>query len=136
MYSEPKLIRNAIRTPDGTLLVSRHRHDFVSHVDATNGHKYQIDGGLEYCRRSVPGSYEEACVWSDDPHEVIREAMEWGSRGKDGKQPVRYIRLMDMSDEHIRNCLDTQRLMNPSYRVAMERELVWRKRNGITITDN
>ena len=28
-----KLIKNSIRTPDGTVLTSRHRHDFKSHKD-------------------------------------------------------------------------------------------------------
>lgn len=30
---ERVIIQNAIRTPDGTFLVSKHRHDFVSYKD-------------------------------------------------------------------------------------------------------
>tara|TARA_R110000868_G_scaffold148357_1_gene370189 strand:- start:17507 stop:17839 length:333 start_codon:yes stop_codon:yes gene_type:complete len=44
-----QLIRNAIQTPDGTILESNHRHDFVTHLDK-NGEVYGIDGGLNYQR--------------------------------------------------------------------------------------
>ena len=39
------LVRNAMRTPDGTIIRSRHRHDYVTHKDA-NGSEYMLDGGL------------------------------------------------------------------------------------------
>nr|DAI89645.1 MAG TPA: hypothetical protein [Caudoviricetes sp.] len=49
---ERKLIYNAIRTPDGTLLVSRHTHDYVSHIDK-NGEEYFLDGGMGHIRTSI-----------------------------------------------------------------------------------
>ncbi len=49
---EKRLIYNSIITPDGTVLVSRHRHDYNSHLDK-NGLTYSIDGGTDYTRTSV-----------------------------------------------------------------------------------
>ena len=38
-----RLIYNAIRTPDGTVLESRHKHDYQEYQDA-NGLEYMVDG--------------------------------------------------------------------------------------------
>lgn len=49
-----KLIRNRLQTPDGKILESVHRHDYVSHRD-DNGKLYFLDGGLDYARCSAHG---------------------------------------------------------------------------------
>lgn len=127
---EPALIANRIRTPDGTILQSYNRHDFKSHLDA-NGETYVVDGGLDYLRRSGGHTvrFEDLSVYSDDPHEMIREAMHWGTRGVDGKESLRYIALKDMTTDHIQACLDTQYQMLPHFRIAMQNELSYRKSN-------
>ena len=109
MLSKEKIIANRIRTPDGTILESMHRHDYVTHDDA-NGLEYMVDGGLDYVRRIVhdDAPYEELSVYSNDPHKLIREAFKWGTRGKDGKQPLTYVPLKDLTTEHIDAILETQ----------------------------
>jgi len=47
--SERKIVLNRIKTPDGTILTSYHRHNYVSHID--NGELYAVDGGNDYLRR-------------------------------------------------------------------------------------
>ena len=47
-----KYLANRIRTPDGTILESMHRHDYVTYIDA-NGKEYMVDGGLDYLRRNI-----------------------------------------------------------------------------------
>jgi len=103
----PPYVYNAIQTPDGTVIESRHRHDYVTYEDA-NGKQYMVDGGLEYLRRNHQPEhpYRELSVRSDAPFEQIRKVFAWGSYGKDGKQPLRWVRLCDMSDQHLKAVMD------------------------------
>jgi len=116
------MIRNAMRTPDGTLLQSRHRHDYVTHTDA-NGKEYMLDGGLSYIRSSVNGDEEWLTVTLADSHEQIREACEWGTYGINGDQPLSYIALCDMTTAHIEAVLKNVPSINPAIKTAMESEL-------------
>ena len=109
MHSEARIVSNRIRTPDGTILESMHRHDYRIYVDA-NGKEYMVDGGLDYLRRNVhdDAPYEELSVYDDALHVEIRNVFKWGTRGKDGKQPLTYVPLKDLTTEHIEAILDTQ----------------------------
>jgi hypothetical protein len=120
------IIRNAIRTPDGTILESIHRHDYIEHKDK-NGVTYMIDGGLDYFRRGGAMDYEDLSVILEDGHEKVREALKWGTYGPEGKGPFKRVTLCDMSTEHIQACLDECVTMYPQYRTAMENELEYRK---------
>lgn len=125
---EPRILANRIQTPDGTILQSYSRHDYKVHVDA-NGHTYGIDGGLEYLKRTWSEGAPRATdmsLYTDDPHEVIREVVSWGTRGINGDEPLKYVPLMRMENDHLKACLRTQPFMNPSIRVAMQNELKYR----------
>ena len=104
-----QLVVNCIRTPDGTLLQSRHVHDYTTYVDK-NGYTYMVDGGRDYLRRNIvdEAPAEELSLTVDDPHEVIRERFDWGTRGKDGKSPLTFKLLKDLDNDHIMAILDTQ----------------------------
>lgn len=96
---EKKLIYNAIRTPDGTVIESRHRHDYVSHTDK-NGDYYSNDGGVDYLHRTVNDiPAEDLSLYEDAPHEVIREYLSRGGRGIDGTEPLKYVLMKDINDE-------------------------------------
>ena len=117
------IIRNSARTPDGTEIVSTHRHDFVSHEDA-NGNTYSVDGGTAYLRRV--GNFEdlvETSVYLCHGHEVVRDVFTWGTRGPDGDQPVTRIKLSEMGEDHMQN------IINDGYNIwpLMQAELNWRK---------
>ena len=119
------MIRNALCTPDGTILRSRHRHDYVTHKDA-NGKVYMLDGGLSYVRRSANGDEEMMTVTLAEPHEEIREACDWGTYGINGDQPLSYITLCDMTTDHIEAVLKNVSSINPAIKTAMQNELEYR----------
>jgi len=132
------LIRNAMRTPDGTALESRSRHDYRTHVDAVNGVEYMVDGGLDYVRRTYIDENRPAqdlCVYLEDGHDKVREALTWGTYGKNSDQPLRQVKLSEMSNAHIQACLDNVPRMYPQFRTAMETELAYRAENNILIED-
>ena len=96
-----KLIKNSIRTPDGVILTSRHRHDYQSHLDK-NGELYVNDGGIDYIKRSINiKSYTDLSLYSDDSFEKLREGIEWGSRGKNGDEELHYEPISNMTTNHI-----------------------------------
>jgi len=106
--AEKHLILNRIKTPDGTILTSEYIHDLKTHADE-NGEVYMVDGGTAYLRRSATKApYKEMSLYDDEPFEVIRLHIKWGTRGKNENQPVQYVALKHLEDEHIQAILDTQ----------------------------
>ena len=100
-----KLIKNSIRTPDGTVLTSRHVHEYKCYKDK-NGEIYMNDGGTSYIRRSINEvPYEDLSVYSDDPFEIVRNSVVWGTYGKNGNEPLKYKTISELSSSHINNIL-------------------------------
>jgi hypothetical protein len=130
MMSEERIVSNRIRTPDGTILESMHRHDYRTYVDA-NGLEYMVDGGLDYLRRNVHENApaEELSVYADAPHVEIREAFKWGTRGKDGRQPLTYVPLKDLTTDHIQAILKTQDHIQQYIRNIFLDEMIFRTKN-------
>ena len=103
MEKDKFLILNRWKTPDGTVLISRHTHDFVSHKDA-NGEEYFIDGGSDYIRMSVnKEEMENMCVYSDDQFSLIRTVLCRGTFDENNKRI--WIPLCNMSNPHLENCI-------------------------------
>lgn len=121
--SEVHLLCNKWRCKDGKILQSRNRHDYVTHVDS-NGEFYMLDGGTEYFRHT--GNMEPLCVYSDDPHEKIRDNFEWGSYGKNGDEELHYILLKNLAHEHIDAILKTQKHLAEYILNVFRNELTYR----------
>jgi hypothetical protein len=88
-----------------------------------------VDGGNDYLRRNVvrEAPAEELSVYSDDPFEIVREAFSWGTRGKDGQQPLKYVALCNLETDHIQAILDTQTHISETTRDILNKELEYRK---------
>jgi hypothetical protein len=106
MEKELRIIVNQIRTPDGTVLRSMHRHDYVEYTDK-NGLVYMVDGGTDYLRRNVhtDAPYEELTIYDNAPFEIIRENYCRGGRGKNGDQPLTWVPISQMSDTWLAACI-------------------------------
>ena len=125
-YMTEKVLVSGLKTPDGTVLYSRHRHDYKTHDDS-NGEWYMIDGGLSYHRGSVNvvrGEY--ISLTTESPHVEIREHFGWGTYGKDGKEPLHEMILKDMETGHIEAVLRTQARLGPHITKVFEDELEFR----------
>lgn len=141
IYEEPpehQLLVNMIKTPDGTILESRHRHDYNTYLDTTTGIMYNVDGGLVYL--TPWGSYswkgvENLSVYDNSPHDLIRERFSWGSFGKCGTKAKFYIKLKDMSDAHIQAIIDTQHHISDVMVVMFFNELKYREDNDCSVVD-
>lgn len=122
-------VSNTIRTPDGTIIRSRNRHDFISHVD-NNGITYMVDGGLHYLRRYAATDIEELSVPFEAEYPLVRKAFEWGV--SDQKGGIRYVPLSSLGTNHIRN------IIKDGYEEVyclMKAELLYREHHDIFIEE-
>ena len=121
------LIRNAMQTPDGTILESTHRHDYKTHTDA-NGKEYMVDGGLDYLRRSIHDDQIDLSEYDDAPHERQREVLTWGTYGINGDQPLQYKTIAEMETGHLEAVVKMTGIC-PRRRKCMQKELELRNEN-------
>lgn len=134
--AEPVILRNAIKTPDGTILESRFKHDYTSHEDKISKETYFTDGGFSYIRRSINKvPYIDFSIYSSDPIERIRLHFRWGTFGKDKSAIRTWVHLYKMSNDHLEAILQTQPLNDLTIRDVLEREKTYRKVHNIFIKD-
>lgn len=134
MDNQIHLVANRWECPDGTILHSKHRHDFVEHVDEQGNYSF-VDGGNGYYIRTS-GNLIDRCIYSTDPFELQREFFMWGSYGKDGKQDKKYIPLNQLTDAHLSAIIETQEHIRGTYvEVLMLAEVEYRKEHGLTVKE-
>lgn len=124
------LLVSVLITPDGTILQSYNRHDYVTHEDK-NGGTYMLDGGTDYVRSTTnktPGKYITLDTESD--HGEVRKWFRWGTYGKGGKDKLKRVLLMDLSTDHIEAILETQHQVPQKFKDMFNKELEFRKSNG------
>lgn len=135
-YEDAKLLRNAIITPDGTLIESRYRHHYNCHVDTLTKEAYFVDGGLDYDRGSYSGEgVKDLRIYDLDDHILIRERFTWGTYGKNMDKPLEYKLLKFMSDAHLVAILKTQKLATRIFNVFVD-EVEYRNTNNLKVEDN
>lgn len=115
----------------GEHLVSRHRHDFQQ-CSCENGSF--VDGGYDYHRLGGKNLelVQSHCIYDDEPFEVIRFYVERGSRGKNMEEPLKYIKLKDLDDKHLKAIIKYEEEHRPDNRFLKiyKTEVKYRKKNG------
>ena len=98
--------------PEVKFVKSSHVHDFRTHV-FKDGTEVSVDGGYDYIKRAYPSEksgygtkWIEYNLDDAEPFNVIKGKLLWGTRGKDGKQPLKYVRFIDCESEHLQSILD------------------------------
>jgi len=130
-----KIILNRIKCLHcGDIITSYNTHDFKE----CSCKKVSVDGGLSYLRRGFhePSDYEDLSLNEDSTFEVIRENLHWGTSGKSGNEPLRYIPISQMTNEHIMNILRKTEQGGNKIRKFLAMEWEYRKQNNILIEDN
>jgi hypothetical protein len=94
-----------------------------------------IDGGTTYLRYGALDLklIKLFVVYADEPFEKVRLYATRGSRGKNGKEPLTWLTLAEMTDEHLKSVLayggDEWHLK------LIDKELQYRHENNISIKD-
>jgi hypothetical protein len=133
---EYDILFNAIKTPDGTILSSKHRHDYVAYEDTKTGKVYAVDGGADYFRSIGDMSdCEDLSITSLTPFSDIRERFHWGSRGVNNDEPIKMLRLSNLTNIHIEAIIKNvfKGRKNSTFKKWFEEELKFRKENKICI---
>ncbi|KAE9625338.1 hypothetical protein GL272_10180 [Aeromonas veronii] len=123
------LVLNRIQTPDGTVLTSYHRYDFIVHHDA-NGLKYFVDGGLEYTRRAIhiDYPYHELSVYDNEDFSIVREAFHCAIPDKQGCLVLssKWLPLSQLENACIKKIINSQKYLPDYWRILFEKELAYR----------
>jgi hypothetical protein len=101
-----QLVYNAVTCLDCLeTIVSYHRHDYKT-CQCSN--QAMVDGGFDYVRYGAMhmNKVVHHGVYTDDDFQIVRQYATRGSRGKDGKEPLRYIPLCEMDDDYLQAVLD------------------------------
>lgn len=124
------VVFRAMVTPDGTVLHSKHRHDFVGHDDK-NGNFYAIDGGLDYCRTTAMDTdYRLIEVHDHENWEIVRQ---FAYRvHKDGN----ICHIAKMSDDYLQKAIEyCQKNHQMSSLILLLREEKFREKWKINVNE-
>jgi hypothetical protein len=74
--------------------------------------KCAVDGGTHYLHHTGwPEDYEDLSVVCNTPEEFEEHMgkITWGTYGKDGKQPLKFVKLIDCETDHLLAILENAR---------------------------
>ena len=137
MSEEKQIILNRVQCREcGEVLISYNRHDYKT-CGCENA--TMVDGGTDYQRyggKDLALVDTSSTIYLSDDHEMNRSAAHWGNRGKDGRSPLSYKSVEEMSNDHIINILlDMGGKIVPWMEDIFDKEILYRITNKIVIND-
>lgn len=127
---KPIILYNAIQCPDGTIIESTYRHDWVQHIQE-DGREYFVDGGLDYQRIGCSDKkFINLLVTTESEHAKIREVFKWTSNYDANMNPIAPVKrkLKDLTDDHVKALVIWTEEGYPEYvHKIMKDELEWRR---------
>jgi hypothetical protein len=135
--TQSQMVLNRVKCLEcGEILTSYHRHDYKT-CSCTN--VTMVDGGLEYQRYGGMDLLKvdhSPTVYLSNDHDQMRISFHWGTYGKNGDQPRRWITPAEMSNDHIENILhDLGHRIEPWIKNILVNEQKYRQENNILIED-
>jgi hypothetical protein len=98
-----------------------------------------VDGGTDYQRYgglNLDLVDRSSTIYLSDDHMMNRSAAHWGNRGKDGRSPLSYKSVEEMSNDHIINILlDMGGKIAPWMEDIFDKEILHHITNNIIIND-
>lgn len=116
-------------------LVSYHRHDYKT-CGCEN--ETMIDGGLSYLRYGGKdfSKVEATPVYVDDDFELVRQSFHWGTFGKNRELNLSFVKLSDMSNNHINKIIQLMFDSLPGWlQLIFTMEKAYRKAHRIRTRD-
>ena len=109
-----KIIQNAIKIVDEGEIIylpSLSRHDFRTYT-FKNGESVSVDGGVDYCRRAyiTKDNWLDWSLTEIDNFETVCHRLLWGTYGKNGDEPLKYLPLCELEKSHLESILKTQKV--------------------------
>ena len=132
-----QIVLNRVQCKEcGEILTSYHRHDYKT---CKCPNETMVDGGQDYQRyggADLDKVDTSLTIYVSDDHEQMRKSVYWGTYGKNGDQPRRWIHIADMTDDHLINCLKHMGgKIHPIIAKTMNDELQYRSKNEIHVRD-
>lgn len=131
MDEEKKIVLNRAKCLDcNDIITSYHVHDYVT----CSCKKLSVDGGTEYISRSYVDKtkYINMNVYADEPFDIIRKSLHWGTRGKSGKDKLKFISISEMDDDHLEKILRNEKVGANWIRDFFIKEMQYRTKNNKT----
>lgn len=105
-------------------LVSYHRHDYQT---CGCNNESMVDGGTAYVRYGGKDMRKLSLytIYADDDFQLVRQYATRGSRGVNGDEPLTWIPLCNMTDDHLEAVLDYGGV--DWHLELIRKEIEWRK---------
>jgi hypothetical protein len=137
MNEPEQIVLNRIQCKScNEILTSYHRYDYKK---CSCDNETMIDGGTAYQRyggKNLDLIDKSLTGFLSEDHFVNSHTAHWGNRGKDGRSPLSYKSVAEMSNDHLINIIKNMSgKIEPWMEQIITKELEYRDINDIIIPD-